>query len=224
MRLVGGLAIRVHAHRDHPSLDRAFKDIDVVTVRKGERDVGRFLRELGYEPDSAFNTLNSGRRALFYDVVHQRQLDVFVGGFQMCHAIPIADRLDVDPQTVPLAELLLTKLQIVHLNDKDLRDIVALLLDHDVADTDDEAVNGAVVARLCSDDWGLWRTCHLTIDAVRGHLDGLGLPTGDEAVLLARLDALEARLDSAPKTRRWRLRDRVGDRVRWYEEPEEVAH
>src|SRR5207244_13311415 len=77
LRLVGGLAIRVHAHRDHPSLDRAFKDIDVVTVRKGERDVGRFLRELGYEPDSAFNTLNSGRRALFYDVVHQRQLDVF---------------------------------------------------------------------------------------------------------------------------------------------------
>src|SRR5207253_2067796 len=148
---------------------------------------------------------------------------VFVGGFQMCHSIPVADRLDVDPETVPLAELLLTKLQIVRLNDKDLRDIVALLLDHDVADTDLNAINGAVVARLCSDDWGLWRTCHLTIEGVRGHLGDLRLALDEESAVRSRLDALETRLDAAPKTRRWRLRGRVGDRVRWYEEPEEVA-
>ena len=81
--------------------------------------------------------MNGGRRLVVYDMDNGRQLDVFVGEFEMCHKIPIAQRLNLDPRTVPLAELLLTKLQVVHTNHKDVLDICAILLDHEVGETDE---------------------------------------------------------------------------------------
>ena len=95
---------------------------------------------------------------LFHDNEHGRQVDVFVGAFRMCHEIPLSDRVRPGSDTVPLAELLLTKLQIIELNEKDIRDTVLLLHGHEVADQDDDAVNGARIAELCAADWGLWRT------------------------------------------------------------------
>jgi hypothetical protein len=223
VRLIGGLAIRIHATEPARALAREFKDIDLVTRGKKSREVADLVESLGYTPDRAFNALNSGRRALFYDVTHERQLDVFVGGFEMCHKIPVADRLDLDPFTVPLAELLLTKLQIVELNEKDLRDILALVIEHDVADHDSDAINAAYIARLCADDWGLWRTAKQTIERARLSIDRFGLEDADRALLDTRLQALWSRVEAEPKSRRWKLRARVGDRVRWYLEPEEVA-
>jgi hypothetical protein len=224
VRLVGGLAIRFHAKGEPESaLSRPFKDIDLVTSRQVSRAATELIVSLGYEPNNAFNTMNSGRRALFYDFPHERQLDVFVGSFEMCHKIPIADRLDLDPVTVPLAELLLTKLQIIQLNEKDLRDIFALVLDHEVAEHDDDVINAAYIAKLCSDDWGLWRTCKQNVERFLADTDRFGIGAERKSVVDERLQELWARIESEPKSRRWRLRDRVGDRVRWYETPEEVA-
>src|SRR4029450_517652 len=86
----------------------------------------------GYEPHVAFNALHGGDRLLFFDNDHDRQVDVFVGVFSMCHKIPLDGRIEVDPVSIPLAELLLTKLQVVELNEKDVRDALALLHDHEV--------------------------------------------------------------------------------------------
>ena len=224
VRLVGGIAIRMHAHgAPRPELSREFKDIDLVTQRRRSGEVLTFLASLGYVADHAFNTLNGSRRALFYDEYHGRQIDVFVGSFEMCHRLPIAERLELDPVTVPLAELLLTKLQIVELNEKDLRDAVALLIDHEVGAQDAETVNGAYIAKLCAGDWGLWRTCKMTIERVQSGLGPLGLSEPDRQLLTERLGSLGRYIDAEPKSRRWKMRDRVGDRVRWYEEPEEVG-
>ncbi len=224
VRLVGGLAIQMHASSSpRPALAREFKDIDLVTERRKSGDVSSFITSLGYAPDHTFNTMNAGRRGLFYDLDNGRQLDLFIGGFEMCHRVPIADRLQVDAETIPLAELLLTKLQIVELNEKDLRDIIALLIDHEIGEHDADTVNGAYVAKLCSDDWGLWRTCKLNIDRARTGLDRFELSGEERSVLAQRFDELWRHIEEAPKSRRWRIRDRVGDRVRWYEEPEEVG-
>lgn len=224
VRLIGGLAIRLHAAgTPRPALAREFKDIDLVTDRRKSREVSDFITALGYHPDHMFNTMNAGRRGLFHDLDNARQLDLFIGGFEMCHRVPIADRLHVDDATVPLAELLLTKLQIIELNDKDLSDIVSLLVDHDVDSHDDDTVNGEYVAHLCADDWGLWRTCKLNIERAHTGLGRFDLTREERALLGRRLDALWQHIEQAPKSRRWKLRDRVGDRVRWYEEPEEVG-
>ena len=223
IRLVGGLAIKLRADGSlHPALTRAYKDIDLVTPKGRGKPVGAFLTTMGYAPDEPFNAFNGGTRLLFYDLAHERQLDVFVGIFRMCHEIPLTDRVTLDPVTLPLAELLLTKLQIVSLNEKDLRDTIAILLHHPIADDDGPAINARRVAELCADDWGLWRTSKMNVTRVREGLDSYELSDRERATVNQRLDELWERIDAAPKSRGWRLRDRIGDRKRWYEEPDEV--
>jgi hypothetical protein len=120
---------------------------------------------------------------------------------------------------VPLAELLLTKLQIVELNEKDLVDVVVLLHEHEIAE-DDSGVNGARVATLCAADWGLWRTITANLDAVRSHLDRYDV---DAERVADRVGRLQERIEREQKSRGWRLRAKIGDRKRWYELPEEVG-
>jgi hypothetical protein len=207
----------VRLHTD--LLEREYKDLDFATTKKGSGDAQTLLRDLGYDPHVGFNAMNARERLLFFDDAHGRQVDVFVGSFRMCHQIPLEGRLHHHASTVPLAELLLTKLQIIELNEKDVRDAVALLAAHDVTD-DDAGLNGARVAELCSDDWGLCRTITRNLEQVRGHLDAYEV---DRELVSSRLGGLLARIDEAPKSRGWRLRDKVGERKRWYELPEEVG-
>jgi hypothetical protein len=178
---------------------------------------------LGYEPAKEFNALNGSKRLLFYDVPNERQVDVFVGSFEMCHAIPITDRIALETETIPLAELLLTKLQVVQLNEKDLRDIVALIHHHQVGESDDDTINSAFIASLTAQDWGLWRTVKMNLERIHGGVAGLGLSPDEQRDVLAKADALWERIEQEPKSRGWKMRDRIGDRKRWYEQPDEVA-
>ena len=40
----------------------------------------------------------------------------------------------------------------------------------------------------------------------------------------SQIDALSTAIEMRPKSARWRLRSRIGDRMTWYREPEEVGH
>ena len=225
LRLLGGLAIRLHAEGPmHPALARSYADIDLICARKAGRDASRFLVTAGYEPNERFNSMNGSERMIFYDPSSPRHVDVFVGGFRMCHALPLADRLDVDSPTLPLAELLLTKLQVVQLNSKDVNDIIALLLDHDVTEDDDDAVNAAYVAQLLAGDWGLWRTSRGSLERTRELVAESGLSGDEKARVQDRSERLWERVESEPKGLRWRSRARIGDSKRWYDEPDEIAH
>jgi hypothetical protein len=219
LRLLGGVAVRLRSAGLPAALEREYKDLDFATTKKASGDVAQLLRSLGYDPHTAFNTMNSKERLLFFDDAHGRQVDVFVSSFRMCHEIPLERRLPAQADTVPLAELVLTKLQIVELNEKDVRDAVALFVEHDVSD-EDTGINGARIAELCGDDWGLWRTITRNLDSVGSHLPSYDV---DRDLAAARLAALQERIEAAPKSRGWRLRDKVGERKRWYELPEEVG-
>jgi hypothetical protein len=197
-------------------------DIDLVTHARRSSEVELLLSRLGYTPDKPFNTLNGHTRLLFYDETHKRQLDVFVGLFEMCHRLPISDRLNVEPLTLPLAELLLTKLQIVQLNDKDVRDVCALLLDHGLGEQDDETINVRRLGELCGADWGLWKTVMVSLDKVRMMAGNYALPAAALARINENIDGLQAALQAAPKSLRWKARAAVGERVQWYAVPEEV--
>lgn len=222
LRLVGGVAVCLHAEAMPAALARSYGDIDMATVKGQGRPVTDLLTELGYEPARQFNALHGATRLLFHDRGNERKLDVFVGGFELSHAIPITDRIDVEPRTIPLAELLLTKLQVVELTDKDLRDAVALLLAHGVTDHDRDAINADVIAALTAQDWGLWRTTQLNLGRLRDGIGALGIDADDQRLVLNRIDALWERIEREPKSRRWRMRARVGDRKRWYEVPDEA--
>ena len=220
VRVLGSVAVHLQAPAAGPLLKRPIKDIDIATRRGSRAAVTDLLIAAGYVPDEMFNTLHGARRLLFNDP-NERKLDVFIGEFSMCHVIPIADRLEHDPLTIPLAELLLTKLQIVELNETDQRDIYNLVYHHDVSSGNGSGIEGDFVASLCAKDWGLWRTSRATIERCQRNLAAYDLGAEASGLIRGRLDVLWMKIEDAPKTAKWRLRSRVGDRMRWYDEPEE---
>jgi hypothetical protein len=224
LRLLGGVAIRLRARGEVPSpLARRYGDLDFVTSKRASSNTQSFFRKEGYEPHLAFNALHGQERLLFFDNDNDRQVDVFVGAFSMSHKIPLGDRIELEPATLPLAELLLTKLQIAELNEKDVQDALALLHDHPVDESDGEAVNAARVAECCAGDWGLWRTITGNLTTSREYVDRYDLPMQAKRELRGRIAKLLERIEEEPKSRGWKLRARIGERKRWYETPEEVA-
>lgn len=223
LRLLGGLAIRLHSpSATHRALARSYPDIDLATPARRSQPVEALIAGLGYEPNKTFNLLNGASRLLFYDRDNERQIDVFVNSFEMCHRLPITERLDREPLTLPLAELLLTKLQIVKMNEKDIRDICALLLDHPLDETDQETINLPQLARLCAADWGLWKTVTISLQKVQDFCSRSALGGSEKATIADRLTTIQQALDETPKTLKWKTRAVVGERVTWYDLPEEV--
>lgn len=221
LRLLGGVAVRLRSNGLPAAFERSYGDLDFIAGRRSSSDAQRFFREEGYEPQVAFNALNSKERLLFFDNGNQRQVDVFIGSFRMSHSIPLDDRLEVDSTTVPLAELLMMKLQIAELNEKDIRDALAVLHGHAVGNHDGDTVNADRIAQLCAGDWGLWRTLTANLETTLTHVDRYGLEAAELERLRGRVTELRERIDSEPKSRAWRLRAKIGDRKRWYEIPEE---
>jgi hypothetical protein len=222
LRVLGGAAVLMRSRNlSSAALRREVKDIDLITSSSDRFKVAEMLAASGYQPDKEFNAFQGRRRLLFFDRPRSRQLDVFVGDFSMCHVIPLGSRLTLDAATLPLAELALTKLQIVKLNEKDRTDLYRLILANDVGDADGDIINARRIAELCSRDWGLERTVTMTVDRLRDGLASSGLTEGERKVIGERLDRLGQAIASRGKSQRWRLRAMIGDRVRWYEDPDE---
>lgn len=223
LRLIGGVAVRLHVQGElNPAFAREIRDIDVVTGKGQGRRAGAFFEAQGYTPNRTFNAMHGARRMLFYDDANGRQIDVFINTFEMCHVLPLGEHLERDPITVPLADLLLTKLQIVTLNAKDRSDAYAVLLEHELGSGDVECIDAERIADLCARDWGLYRTLQLNLERLAGALPQSGLSEDDQHAIAARVAGITAAIEAAPKSVKWKARARVGDRVRWYEEPDEV--
>jgi len=213
-RLIGGLAILHHdADLRARGGSRPINDIDFMVPAEQHRQVAQFLTEAGYAPEERFNALNGHRRMVFHG--RDSEVDVLVGIFEMCHRIDMSSRFALDYPTLPVTDVLLTKLQIVKLNAKDAADIVDLVRAHPLAEGDGDHIDLARLRALVRDDWGLWRTISGTIETV--------IATDPPAEVGDRLRALLAALQQAPKSARWKLRARVGDRVAWYVLPDEVV-
>jgi hypothetical protein len=222
LRLLGGVAVAVCSPTAlEPQYEREYGDLDVVILSRDQKKLDQTLAPTGLKPDDAFNAL-WGKERRIYHRDDGLKLDVFVESFTMCHTIPFTpERLLAEDQTVPLAELLLTKSQIVELTDKDARDLFLLVHDHPIT-RDDSGINVTRAAQLCSQDWGLWRTVTGTLQKV---IDGEHVPPAADATARAlvadRLREVIDELKSVPKSRKWKMRSAVGERVQWYVLPEE---
>ncbi len=221
LKLLGGAGIHAHSPSAHKApLKRKYGDLDYAISKKDRKAVVELFRELGYEPNERFNLMNGDRRLYFYDPHNGRQVDVFIDVFRMSHDIDLRGRLEHDHPAVSPSDLLLSKLQIYEVNRKDLVDVAALMLDHSIeVKTHDDAIEAAYIARLAAADWGMYRTLQLNIERLRAMLEELEI---DRELVKARLDELWSAIDSEPKPLKWRVRAQVGDRVRWYELPEET--
>lgn len=222
VRALGGLAIQLHNTKNHPLFLREYADLDFVVAKKQRREFEAFMPQVGYLPDKQFNVLNGNTRQIYH---HENGLkaDVFVGDFEMCHRIPLEDRLTQDPVTVPLAELLLTKAQIIELNRKDALDLTSILLNHETGE-DDRSINLNIIAALCSQDWGLYKTISINLERLLEFINGqdVSLSQEERDTIQKNIRTIQHTFEVMPKPIAWQLRNRVGTRVKWYIEVEEV--
>jgi hypothetical protein len=224
LRAIGGLAVHHHSPLRQQTFQREYADIDFVVHKHDRRKLDAFFKSMGYYGDRNFNLLNGDKRQIFIQEDTGRRIDVFVGDFEMCHKLPLKDRLQVHPVTVPLAELLLSKTQIVELNRKDALDLIALLLDNEVGHNDASTINVERICRLCLRDWGLFKTTSINLKRVEELVksEEVNLSSAERATVLARIDEIRRALALMKKNILWIARDRVGTRLRWYTEVEEV--
>lgn len=221
LRLLGGLAIKLRCERsDDRTLSRNYADIDLVGYSKQRRNIVRLFPEIGYSPRDVFNKLQADR-LIFQDLEHRRRIDVFLDHMKMCHKLDFKGRLHLHPVTIPLADLLMTKLQVVETTEREIKDTITLLIDHPVGEIDDgDVINGRYIAQACADDWGIFKTFTTNMKKLRQFLPTY-LPTQEDSdKVRERLDKLRQMIDEAPKSSRWKLRAMVGEKKTWYELPE----
>lgn len=226
LRVIGSLAFQMHCPQFgylQAAMGRAYTDIDFAAYGSQSKQIGQLLTSLGYQENREVYINSEGERAIFDKTAAGLHVDVFYDKLDFCHTIYWKDRLEVDSPTIPLAELLLEKMQIVKINEKDVIDTIMLLLEHPLGEGDDECINIQRVAGLCADDWGLWRTTTMNLDKVRQLAQGYSqLSVEQKARVQEQVQVALRRLESEPKPLAWKLRARVGDRVKWYKDVDEV--
>jgi hypothetical protein len=224
VRLLGGVAIWIRGTAPaRAALGRDYPDIDLVAHKRQSRALRAMLEEAGFEPERVFNATHGARRLLYHGPGGW-QVDVFLDTFQMSHTLDLGARLEAEPETLAVAELLLTKLQIAEINAKDLSDAAMLLWDHEPADSDGAGrLNLGRLAATCAADWGLYTTVTQNLGACAGLLGGLVADASDRERIASRITTITVGLQQAPKTVGWQLRAKVGRRKRWYQVPEEVT-
>ena len=196
---------------------RNYKDIDFFGISSQSKKISEILESFGMIPNKRFNALHGDRRLMFYDPQLDSTIDVFLDIFEMCHKITLKDRLTIMRYTIPPSDLLLTKLQIIKITENDIKDIFALLTDLDLGDHDDEkTIDTKYIAKLLADDWGFYTT---VTDNIQKILNEFNPPSK----VAEKLRQLMKKLEDEPKSLKWKMRAKVGRKVKWYEEPEEVG-
>lgn len=227
LRVLGALAFRRRcpaSARLHDLLGRTYTDIDFAGYGRQVLPIRELLTGQGYLEDEMTYVESEGSRMVLSHPRTGLHLDVFLDKLEFCHTIRWNGRLETDSDTIPLAEMLLQKMQIVQINEKDIIDTIMLVLDHRLGDTDGETINIGLVAGVCARDWGWWRTVTSNLRNVVQMAQAYPqLGDADKRRVAEQVDAALARIEAEPKTLAWKLRARVGDRKKWYRDVSELA-
>ena len=227
LRLLGAGAFRIHCSafsEVHKSMDRHLTDLDFITRREFGDKALDVLKQCGYGMDRGAEFLMKiSQRFQMKNTTKNIVADVFYDKLEMCHTIEIRDRLEIDYPTISLADLMLEKMQIVKINEKDIKDSIILLREHDVSDSDKETVNSVYISKLLSKDWGFYYTVTMNLNKIKTLLPKYSvLSDEDKSIVNQRVDKLIAKIEEAPKSMKWKLRARRGTSQKWYREVEEM--
>jgi hypothetical protein len=229
LRLAGSLAIRLRCSRSADLFSllgrERYGDIDFLAPEREWKAVDELLTSDGYAGDPQLARAQEyGIQRLIYERPDGSvKIDVFLDRVVMSHTVDYRGRLGEAERTVSSADLLLSKLQVHDITAKDVIDLLVLVRDGWVTAGEDAHIDKQYVLRILCDNWGFWYTAMAnlaTAAAFTGSHEGLG--DQQRAELTEGLGDLRKRLEDEPKSRKWRLRSRVGTRVRWYEPVEEV--
>jgi hypothetical protein len=225
LRIMGGLAIFLHSQEFKQLWEnigrlgqKVFTDIDYASYGKFRNKVFDFMKKCGYSADQRI-LANYGMKRQVYFGQKIPMIDVFFDELDMNHVISFKGRLELDYPTIPLADLLLEKLQIVEINEKDTKDIIVLLRGHRIGDEDADAINHEYIAKILSNDWGFYYTVSENLKKIGSSLRTFdALNEGDVSDVKGKIDNLIQEIEKKPKSMKWKIRARTGPKKIWYEE------
>jgi len=227
IRLLGAVAFNIHCPaygHFQQEAKRHFTDLDFAAYFSQHDAIRKAFTKLGFEEDREVAVVFARQRLIYNKPGTDLHVDIFFDKLDFCHPIPWAGRLEVDNPTIPLAELLLEKMQIVQINPKDIIDTIMLLREHPLNNSDVDTVNASRIAAMCARDWGLWRTVTMNLNKVSQiSREYSWLAEGDRAVVVEKIDTLVKTIQDEPKPASWNIRNKIGDRVKWYKDVHEVA-
>lgn len=242
LRVIGALAIKLHSlkHEDlYTKLKRlgennpTFTDIDFVAYSKQRRELVKLFDKMGYVPNMYIMAFYGSKRLLYYHPQRYCHIDIFLDKLEFSHDIffgnePGKGRLEIEELTISLADLVLEKVQIHKINEKDIKDLIILFHAHNLAETDEpEAINIKYIAKILADDWGFWFDAtenlkKVLVYAKKYHEEGLITATVLEDVN-HKISQLLATIDQEPKTKAWEKRAKIGTNKKWYRDVEELV-
>ncbi len=226
LRLIGALAFHLHCteyRHIHKKWGRVFTDTDFVARSEHQPLIIEAYRELGYRDDEMITTLYGSDRLVFDNPETGMHSDIFFDKLDFCHVLPLHDRLAVDDLTIPLAELFLEKMQIVEINEKDLVDTMMLLAEHSVGESDRETINAPIIAGVLAAEWGFWRTVTGNVEKLLALNTKSDLfDAGEKQIIADRAAEILAYVNREPKPLAWKMRSKIGDKVKWYKDVDEL--
>ncbi len=226
LRLIGALAFHLHCEKYnyiHKKWGRVFTDTDFVARSEHSEQIIAAYADLGYRDDEMITTLYGTHRLVFDNPQTGMHSDIFFDKLDFCHVLPLRERLDVDALTIPLAELFLEKMQIFQINEKDIVDTMMLLAEHPIGESDHETISAPVIAKVLAGEWGFWRTVTGNMEKLAALNSKTDLFDAEEKALIeSRLGEIRDYVDREPKPLAWKMRSKVGDKVKWYKEVDEL--
>lgn len=226
VRLIGSTAFVVHCPGNRSlfkTLDRRLTDVDLISYSSvSQSSLDDMFGALGYQPVRSLGWHAAARNIYVDD--EKLYVDVFKDTLSYCHVIDFKSRLELDDPTITLADLMLEKLQVVKINEKDFKDMTILLLEHELGSKDPEKIDIDYMAKLWSKDWGFYYTGTTNLKKLNQYLEGTEvLEATQKKSIQDKIDKMLNQIEAKPKTVRWKLRAKIGTKMRWYEEVEGVV-
>jgi hypothetical protein len=225
LRVMGPIALHFY-FPEHTDLyrrmerlgERVFTDIDYAAYGKHRGNLVPFFESQHYELEKRAAMISGGERHIFFSA-NIPMIDVFYDKLNYNHPIDYRGRLEIHPYCVSLTDLLLQKLQIVQINDKDLKDAMLLLLAAKVGEEDKDMINTKYVAKIMANDWGFYYTSTMNLKKVKDAADGVkALTDENRATIRVQADLILKHIEDAPKSFGWKIRANTGTRKIWYNE------
>lgn len=226
VRLIGSTAFVVHCPENRfllKALGRRLTDVDLMSYNSvSQSTLDDMFAALGYQPIKSLGWHAAARDIYVND--DKLYVDVFKDSLSYCHVIDFKNRLELDDPTITLVDLMLEKLQVVEINEKDFKDMAILLLEHELGSNDSEEIDIDYLTRLWSKDWGFYYTGTTNLKKLNQYLNGIeALDITQKNSIKDKINRILNQVEAEPKSVRWKFRAKIGTKMRWYEEVEGVV-
>jgi hypothetical protein len=197
--------------------------MDLITHRKNRKMLKTFFAGIRYRPLAAMAVLYGQTRHTYNHEVNMDEIDVYFDKLEYCHKIDLTERLELDKPTITPADILLQKMQIVIINEKDIIDASILLRGHEIGDVDGDAINAKYISNLLARDWGFYHTFTRNLDNAKSWINkNENLTDEDKKDICAKIEKVLQRVADEPKSFTWEARSKIGTKKKWYNDVESL--